>query len=92
MVPPTSWEKLEAKLAGRRELHLSDVPWPALGHPVLNLSKGNPKKAFRSALLRWHPDKFQKILHRMNAAEKAEAVIRVQEVTRRIILEKEMAD
>jgi hypothetical protein len=87
-----TWEELEAKLAGSGELCFVDVPWPLPGRPVLELAAGNnAKKVLRAALLRWHPDKFQKILARIAPAGKAEAVAKVQEVTRRIIAEKNSA-
>jgi len=88
-VPTTTWEDLDAKLAGEGELCLDDVPWPPPGRPILDLATGNAKKVLRAALLRWHPDKFQKIIARIEPAGKAEALVRVQEVARRIIAEKE---
>jgi hypothetical protein len=90
-VPATTWEYLDAKLAGEGELGLDDVPWPPPGRPIMELNTGNAKKILRTALLRWHPDKFQKIIARIEPAGKAEALVRVQEVARRIIAEKESA-
>jgi hypothetical protein len=92
--PPLTWEEFEMKLKSDSPICYHDIPWPSLSHPIINLSKGasakESKNQIRSALIRWHPDKFQKILSKIDdAAERLKAVHMVQEVARKIITEKE---
>ena len=91
-LPRANWEEFEVKLSSPEKVRFADIPWPSSGERIL-CARGTPsKKDVRKALLRWHPDKFQKILSRIDdQEERAKAVAMVQEVTRRIIAEKEAA-
>lgn len=76
-----------------QQLSFVDIPWP-LGLPtvsgaVAGDTGADRKRKLRAALLRWHPDKWASILGRVKEADQALVAERVQEVTRRIIAEKE---
>lgn len=92
---PLSWEEFEAMLKnGSESIRYHDIPWPPTSEKIIKISKSTNAKdikiQIRKALIRWHPDKFQKILSRISdSEEKLQAVLMVQEVTRRIISEKE---
>jgi hypothetical protein len=46
------------------------------------------KRKLRAALVRWHPDKWAKVLDCIHESDRAQVVDKVKEVTRRIIEEK----
>ena len=100
--PAASWEDFEAKLAaaiaaggGGPPLKLADVPWPrgAVIAGLQDAPRGSApaKKLVRACLLRWHPDKFAKVLRVMEPADRAAAAAQAQDVARRILAEKEAA-
>jgi preprotein translocase subunit Sec63 len=50
------------------------------------------KKKLRVALMRWHPDKFTKIVNRVQEGDRGEVLEAVKAVTRRILEEKKKHD
>lgn len=46
---------------GAQDIHYGDIPWPPADNPLLLLRSDSlevQKQKLKSALLRWHPDKF----------------------------------
>jgi len=88
------WARFEqrASAAGARDLRLVDVPWPTSLTTVSGVSAGESldarKRKLRAALVRWHPDKWGKLLECIHESDRAKVVERIKEVTRRIIEEK----
>ena len=68
----------------------ADVPWPTLEAAALGLdpratSAAERKQAFRTASLRWHPDKFvQSFGARLQPEEREQVLQRVTEVSQAI--------
>jgi len=88
------WARFEqrASAAGARDLRLVDVPWPTSLTSVSGVSAGESldvrKRKLRAALIRWHPDKWSKLLDCIHESDRTKVVEKVKEVTRRIIDEK----
>jgi len=51
-------------------------------------SKEGKKAKLKSALLRWHPDKFEKVLRMMGDGERGEVASQVGEIAKRLIQER----
>jgi len=68
------------------------VPWPSLLPTVSGISPddgpGERKQKLRAAVLRWHPDKWGRILESIRAGDRAQVMERVKGVTRRILEER----
>lgn len=98
-VPQLTWEEFELKLKTDSNICYQDIPWPPISQKIINIPSSSSRNSIntkdiklliRKALIRWHPDKFQKVLSRIqNEEERLKALHMVQEVTRRIIAEKE---
>ena len=76
-----------------QELKGADIPWlPAasVSGCTVSMDEAERKKRLRSALLRWHPDKFGRILGRVRAADRAAVLEAVGAVTKRILHEKRL--
>jgi hypothetical protein len=87
------WNRFEQRVhSGGRDLHFTDVPWPISLVTVSGVHSGESlqerKKKLRAALVRWHPDKWSKLLDAIHECDRAKVVEKVKEVTRRIIEEK----
>lgn len=101
-----AWSAFEKKLqlsgdsaaSGSRDGHLSvsDIPWPDGLSSVSGTSSSDTpaeaKKKLRTALLRWHPDKWAPILEHVAPADRAEVISRVKLVTQRLLEEKKAND
>merc|ERR1712232_798260 len=89
-----AWSCFETQAAGGSQvLGCADIPWP-LDLPTVSGAADHDsgperKRKLRTALLRWHPDKWAPLLGRIRDVDKAEVTERVKEVTRRILAEKE---
>ncbi|KAK3239159.1 hypothetical protein CYMTET_50897 [Cymbomonas tetramitiformis] len=87
-----AWKKFECGLDSKTELKLLDIPWPPARCSVSGIASGDTeaqKKAkLRVSLLRWHPDKFHKIIDKTRDSDKMLVLERVKEVTQRILKEK----
>lgn len=89
----TYWARFEQRVSGgARDLHIIDVPWPTSLVTVSGVTAcetlAERKRKLRAALVRWHPDKWCKLLECIHENDRAKVVERVKEVTRRIIEEK----
>lgn len=89
----TYWARFEQKVnAGTQDLHFIDVPWPtsltSIAGVIASESLEVRKRKLRAALVRWHPDKWSKVLDCIHESDRAKVVEKVKEVTRRIIEEK----
>lgn len=87
------WTRFEQRVStGARDLRLIDVPWPTSLVTVSGVSAGESldvrKRKLRAALVRWHPDKWSKVLDCIHESDRATVVETVKAVTRRIIEEK----
>lgn len=88
------WARFEqrASALGARDLRLVDVPWPTSLTSVSGISASDSldvrKRKLRAALVRWHPDKWHKLLECIHESDRTMVVEKVKEVTRRIIDEK----
>ena len=84
-----AWSRF-AQGGGEGPICAADVPWPTLNAAALGLdprlaSAAERKQAFRSASLRWHPDKFvQSYGARLVPEERDEILKRVTEVSQEI--------
>jgi hypothetical protein len=88
-----AWSQFEQRAkAGETSLQFADVPWPTSLATVSGVnaceSLDARKQKLRAALVRWHPDKWGKLLDSICEAERPRVVEKVKEVTRRIIEEK----
>lgn len=81
---------------GSGHLSVSDIPWPDGLLSVSGTSSSDTpaeaKKKLRTALLRWHPDKWAPILEHVAPADRAEVISRVKLVTQRLLEEKKAND
>lgn len=88
-----AWSKFESRAKAGDSVTYFDIPWPLNLPSVSGASPsdatGERKKKLRSALLRWHPDKWAPLMDRVREADRALVTQQVKEVTRRIIGEKE---
>lgn len=89
-----AWAKFAARIETEGQaLRCTDVPWPLTLPSVSGISAQDTmteqKKKLRDALLRWHPDKWARILEKVKEAEKPRMLERVKEVTLRILAEKD---
>eukprot|EP00929_Paragymnodinium_shiwhaense_P090181 TRINITY_DN50369_c0_g1_i1.p1 TRINITY_DN50369_c0_g1~~TRINITY_DN50369_c0_g1_i1.p1 ORF type:complete len:514 (+),score=130.54 TRINITY_DN50369_c0_g1_i1:215-1756(+) len=88
-----AWTRFEAAAKGQQSLGFVDIPFPlslpSISGAQANDSSADVKKKMRTALLRWHPDKWAPILTRVKDADKERVTEMVKEVTRRILAEKE---
>lgn len=90
-----AWAAFEKQVAaGAKDLRLADVPWPTTLPTVSGVESKESldvrKRKLRAALVRWHPDKWGKLMECIHEADRGQVVERVKEVTRRIITEKKM--
>lgn len=73
-------------------LGLADIPWPTVLPTVSGIEATDGpkerKQKLRTAVLRWHPDKWAPVLGHIRAAEQKEVLDRVAAVTRRILEER----
>ena len=90
----TAWSEFEKRLAsaGSQPIKTIDIPWPDGLTSVAGItafdSAADAKKKLRTALLRWHPDKWAPILEQVDQMDKAEVIARVKNVTQRLLEEK----
>jgi len=89
-----AWKSFETSaMASSQSLRYADVPWPSESFAVSGIDASDGaserKKKLRSALLRWHPDKWGPLLERVVEADKPRVMEQVKEITRRILTEKE---
>mmetsp|Transcript_148031 Transcript_148031/g.258170 ORF Transcript_148031/g.258170 Transcript_148031/m.258170 type:complete len:333 (+) Transcript_148031:33-1031(+) len=90
-----AWAAFEKQVAaGVQGLRFLDVPWPVSLPTVSGVEPRENldarKRKLRAALVRWHPDKWSKVLDCIHEADRGQVVERVKEVTRRIIDEKKL--
>jgi len=75
---------------------VSDIPWPngieSVSGTISSDTAAEAKKKLRTALLRWHPDKWAPILEHVAEADRAEVIARVKLVTQRLLEEKQRYD
>jgi len=88
-----AWGAFEQKLQGTSPaLRCSDIPWPdslpSVSGTTSSDKPADAKKKLRTALLRWHPDKWAPILERVVEADRSEVLARVKQVTQRLLEEK----
>eukprot|EP00930_Biecheleria_cincta_P098045 TRINITY_DN89730_c0_g1_i1.p1 TRINITY_DN89730_c0_g1~~TRINITY_DN89730_c0_g1_i1.p1 ORF type:complete len:461 (-),score=98.77 TRINITY_DN89730_c0_g1_i1:181-1563(-) len=93
-----AWSSFEQKLqtAGTSQksawLRCADIPWPTSLSSVSGAAAGDDpaekKRKLRSALVRWHPDKWAPILEQVVESERAQVMEQVKQVTQRILEEK----
>jgi len=88
-----AWAAFEQNATGGGPLRCADIPWPLSLGTASGVSTQDDaatrKKKLHKALLRWHPDKCEKWLGRVQDTERARIVDRIKEVTRTILKEKE---
>lgn len=84
-----TWAHQEGQLGTLRGVRAADVPWPPKGN-VCGIRPGDGKdvrrQKLRSALLRWHPDKWHAALDA--SSDRGELGRRLAEVTQQILREK----
>lgn len=88
-----AWSKLEAILDTRSDtIRLADIPWPPEGCSITGVLQGDPaslaKRRLASALRRWHPDKWRRILDRVPEEEHEKVTERVKNIAQRLLEEK----
>ncbi|CAK9051911.1 Uncharacterized protein SCF082_LOCUS28448 [Durusdinium trenchii] len=95
----TAWSKLEKRLAsGVQNAFLTclDIPWPdglpSVSGITASDTAAEAKKKLRTALLRWHPDKWTPILEHIAETDRVEVIARVKNVTQRLLEEKKRMD
>eukprot|EP00927_Polykrikos_kofoidii_P073234 TRINITY_DN69295_c0_g1_i1.p1 TRINITY_DN69295_c0_g1~~TRINITY_DN69295_c0_g1_i1.p1 ORF type:complete len:431 (+),score=76.76 TRINITY_DN69295_c0_g1_i1:32-1324(+) len=90
-----AWSTFEASARGKggSQLSFAEIPWPQSLPTISGVQEGDDgparKKKLRTALLRWHPDKWAPILERVRESDRARVTEQVKEVTRRILVEKD---
>lgn len=86
-----AWACFEQK-ASNGGIRATDVPWPTSLPSVAGItdsdSGSDKKKKLRAALVRWHPDKWGRIIDSVSKDEQPLVMERVKEVTQRILDEK----
>lgn len=86
-----AWGSFEQK-ASNGSVRVTDVPWPTSLPTVSGIadsdSAAEKKKKLRAALMRWHPDKWGRIIDSVSKDEQSLVMERVKEVTQRILDEK----
>lgn len=91
-----AWKDFEARLAKMKSVRLQDIPWPdglpSVSGITSSDSPSDAKKKLRTALLRWHPDKWGTILDHVAESDKVDVIARVKLVTQRILDEKKRQD
>lgn len=90
-----AWASFEKQVAASVQgMRLLDVPWPSSLPTVSGVEAQESlevrKRKLRAALVRWHPDKWSRILECIHETDRGQVVERVKEVTRRIIQEKKV--
>ena len=91
----STFEKKVSDIGSGSKLLVSDIPWPDGLVSVSGISgdtAAEAKKKLRTALLRWHPDKWAPILEHVAEADRAEVIARVKLVTQRLLEEKRAQD
>jgi len=87
-----AWTSLEPKISGAKPLRCSDIPWPTSLKTVSGIedsdSAADKKRKLRAALVRWHPDKWGRIMDAVQKDEQSLVMERVKEVTQRVLDEK----
>jgi hypothetical protein len=84
-----AWKEFETN--GKVSICYDDIPWPPTAGTISGVSSSSgsgAKKLLRAALIRWHPDKFAKILKRVHEADRARTLEAVKAITRSILDEK----
>lgn len=97
-----AWSAFEKRLSDRLSgtafvrsaaFLVSDIPWPngieSVSGTISSDTAAEAKKKLRTALLRWHPDKWAPILEHVAEADRAEVIARVKLVTQRLLEEKQ---
>ena len=93
----TEWEALAARA---EVLHLAEVPFPPKKDPAGLVEAGllrgasdesRRKKMVRSALLRWHPDKWMAMTSKVPAEEHGELAKRLGIITQALVEQKDLA-
>lgn len=88
-----AWARFEQEVAPTRErLRFGDIPWPTALPSISGATAGDTpeerKRKLRTALVRWHPDKWSGLLGRVADSDRPQVMERVKEVTQRILEEK----
>jgi hypothetical protein len=89
-----AWACLEARLEqDNGPIRFDDIPWPPEGDGlgILGAAPGDievAKSKLAPALRRWHPDKWQRILDRVPAAEKVSVMDQARGIIQRLLTEK----
>lgn len=87
-------QKLQAAATSQKSawLRCADIPWPTSLPSVSGSASGDDpgekKKKLRSALVRWHPDKWAPIMEQVVESERGQVMEQVKQVTQRILEEK----
>lgn len=97
-----AWSAFEKRLSDRLSgtafarsaaFAVSDIPWPdgieSVSGTISSDTAAEAKKKLRTALLRWHPDKWAPILEHVAEADRAEVIARVKLVTQKLLEEKQ---
>lgn len=87
-----AWSRFEGQVSSGQALRYTDVPWPT-SLPSISGACGTHdaaerKRKLRTALVRWHPDKWGVIFGLIHEDDKQIVMEKVKDVTRRIIEEK----
>lgn len=97
-----AWSAFEERLSAllgtqSATILVSDIPWPDFSDGLASVSgttssdtAAEAKKKLRTALLRWHPDKWAPILEHVAEADRAEVIARVKLVTQRLLDERKV--
>lgn len=88
------WARFEQRVsaAGTKDIRITDIPWPTTLLTISGVSTSDAldvrKRKLKAALVRWHPDKWGKLMDLIHESDRTKVVEKVKEVTRRIIEEK----
>eukprot|EP00438_Fugacium_kawagutii_P017381 Skav208043 [mRNA] locus=scaffold2536:48864:52092:- [translate_table: standard] len=87
-------ERLSATGTQSATILVSDIPWPdglaSVSGTTSSDTAAEAKRKLRTALLRWHPDKWAPILEHVAEADRAEVIARVKLVTQRLLDERKV--
>eukprot|EP00439_Symbiodinium_sp_Y106_P070514 s580_g12.t1 len=94
-----AWQAFEQRLSSGSQkglLTAVEIPWPhslpSVSGVLASDATADIKKKLRTALIRWHPDKWAPILEHVVEAQRGDVLSRVKEVTQRLLEEKKMFD
>lgn len=94
-----AWQAFEERLSSGSQkglLTAVEIPWPhslpSVSGVLASDTTADIKKKLRTALIRWHPDKWAPILEHVVEAQRGDVLSRVKEVTQRLLEEKKKFD